>query len=655
MPQQKPFNLFMYGTLMNPSVFRAVLGRRMVFSPGDADGVEAFHVRDAVLDGWKKISPDHTYLYAVPDTFGRIRGYVVGPLPPECMKSLLRYEGRNYSRRTVAVQTKEGMQKAVLFVANVKQLEHAFGYEFHDPFKQEVLLRGKIEAALLEAQREQLNTDSDDSITRRAIGELHGDTIRDLIRTHFDAGGVSDYAIRHSIKDAPLRNFDRVRNDPEAIALAPNYLSMVVRQVIFNQFEEHIRHDFRYELDHMSQGPSFYDRTISALAALSLLNAGEKFLHLLVGDCLTDLKFPQNHLIDFVKWAIVAADAIYSPKMVKRRLMEIRTHMAPGEIPLGTELEFSNIGHGVIRDPEGKQARDLKYDGLLYFSDFALDILTWRLGGHIDDHRDKASTRQRRGFFEIALGNLSIGENISKPITNDPWVLNQIIHEARKFYDIAPHSMHISMQLRSGHRQMPDRTLPLGVLKCLFALGGDAKIDDTGRLRIGRLVGEEIIGQDPNPHMLFSDIRKRYSRNEESQGVSRRPTGRYVQQFRFLRLSPDINYEPVIMGLKGIQLALSPGNFLTSSQWEKSPKHRRLYEDLMAWGIAPTPIPREEIESFLAHVQDGLMTEHRHKPAHNPAYIAWAVNHLRQMLGTFNSMAAQRKKGSCRPEGAIGT
>lgn len=639
MPQQKPFNLFVYGTLMNPSVFRAVLGRRMVLAASDADGAESFLVRDAVLDGWKKISPDHTYLYAVPDTFGRIRGYVVGPLPPECMKSLLRYEGRNYSRKSVNIQTQQGMQKATVFVANRKQLEHSFGYEFHDPFKQEVLLRQKIEAALLEAQREQFKTDGDDAITRRAIGELHGDTIRDLIRVHFDAGGISDYAIRHSLKDAPLRNYDRVRNDPEATALAENYLAMVIRQVIFNQFEEQIRRDFRYELDRMSQDPGYYyDHTISALAALSILNAGEKFLNLLVGDSLTDLKFPRDRLIDFVKWAIVAADAIYNPKIVKRRLMEIRSHMAPGEIPLGTELEFSNIGHSVIRDPEGKQARDAKYDGFLYFADFGLDILTWRLGGHIDDHRDKASTRPRRGFFEIALGNLSIGENISKPITNDPWILGQIIHEARRFYDIAPHSMHISMQLRSGHRQMPDRTLPLSVLKCLFALGGDADLDAAGRLRIHRLVGEEIIGHDPNPHLLFSDIRKRFSRTEEANS-SRRPTGQYVQQFRFLRLSSKINYEPLIMGLKGIQLALSPGNFLTSLQYENSPKHRQLYEDLLAWGIAPTPISRPDIETFLGHVYEGLMNERRHKPAHSPSYIAWSVNQLRQTLARFNELA----------------
>ena len=61
---EKPFNLFVYGTLMSSVVFRAVLGRRLVFTTADADNSEAFLARQAELKGYKKISPDNTYLYA---------------------------------------------------------------------------------------------------------------------------------------------------------------------------------------------------------------------------------------------------------------------------------------------------------------------------------------------------------------------------------------------------------------------------------------------------------------------------------------------------------------------------------------------------------------------------------------------------------------
>ena len=642
MQPSRPFHLFVYGTLMDPSVFRAVLGRRMVTHAADADGVEALLVRDAVLEGFKKVSPDRTYLYAVPDPRGRIKGYLVGPMPQQCLEALLKYEGRNYSRRGVTVRTQEGRYKAVAFLGNLKKMEHSFGYAFHDPFKQEVLLRQKIEEALLEAQKEQLRAADDDGVTRRAVGELHGHTIRDLIRTHFDGGGVSDYAIRHALKDNPLRDLDRVRGDPEAAALAANYLALVVRQVIFNQFEEAVRRDFRYELDQMSGGPGFYDRTISSLAALGVLNEWAGTLHVLVGDCLRDLPFARSRLIDYVRWAVAAADGIYDSQAARKRLTHIRAHLSTGEVPLGAELEFSNLGHRVILDPEGRQVCDALYDGFLYFLDFGLDILTWKLGGHIDDHHEKVSARPRRGFFEIAVGNLSLLQNISKPATSDPWVLNQLIHEVRRFYPVAPHSVHISLQLRGGHKPVQDRMLPLEMMKCLFALAGDASVGEDGKVRIQRLAGPDIIRRDGPPHMLFSEVRKRFSRRDQLEyaGVAGATTapGHFVQQYRFLRLSGDVNYEPVVLALKGLQLALSPGTFLTAAQYQSSRRHRDAFDALAAWGRDPTPLSSQDVDSFVGYVQEGLMDERRGRPAHTPAYIAWAAGKLRQMLDRFSAM-----------------
>jgi len=639
----KTFNLFVYGTLMNPSVLRAVLGRRMVTVASDADGGEAFLARNAVLEGYKKVSPDSTYLYAVPDPHGRIRGYIIGPLPVECLKMLRHYEGRNYARRRVRVQTSECLEKALAFVGNLKQLEHSFGYAFHDPLKQEILLRQKIDRILQETQREQLH--SEDPVSLRAMAELHGSTIRDLVRQHFDAGGVSDYVIRHSIMDTPLRDFPRTLQEGEARHLAPNYLTMVIRQVIFNQIEEQIRKDFRYELDHMRFSTRYYERTVSSVVALRILNEIGPMLNVLAADAMTDLAVSKSHLIDYVRWAVVAADAIYDPRAARREMDYVRTHTAGGAIPLGAELEFSNIGHGVIRDPLAKTIRDETYDGFLYFTDYALDVLTWKLGGHVDDHHEKASRRRRRGFFEIALGSLSVEANLSKPVTDDPWLLNQFIHEARRFYDIAPHSLHISLQLRSQHRPGKDRLLPLRVMKCLFAIAGDPVRTPEGRVRIGRLVSDEIYREDPTPQMLFSEISKRHS-SEEGQADApfgaRGRGGLYVQQFKFLRLSPDLDYEPIVMGLKGLQLSLRPGSFLLPAQYKASARHRRLFDELQAWARDARPIDNDELEPFLQHIYDGLTTEHRGKPAHSGAYIAWSLSQLRRMVGKFNALFKER-------------
>jgi len=650
MPANEPFNLFVYGTLKNPSVFRAVLGKQIVRRSADADGVETFFPRRAILNGFKMVSPDNTYLYAVPDPHGRIAGYVIGPLPNECIAALRKYEGRNYSRRRRTVQTSRGPEKAVVFLGHLERMEHAFGYEFRDPFKQEVLLSRKIDAAIAETGEAHLHSTA--ATDRRAVAELHGQTIRDLMRRHFEAGGISDYAIRHSLLDRPLPDFSRISHDPQAQALAPNYLALVVRQVIFNEFESKIHADFRYELDHMRTRSTYYERTFSSLCALRMINRSGELLDQLVPTGLSELHFGKDHLVDYVRWAVAAADSIFNPKLARSQLEFIQNHVAAGYIPLGVELEFSNIGHSVIHDPGATTVCDPTYDGFIYFNDFGLDALTWKLGGHLDDHHEKAASRPRRGFFEVALGNVSVQANLSKPLTDDPWLLNQLIHETRRFYPIRPHSMHLSLQLRSQHhRPVQDRRLPLSALKCLFLIGGDPVRTDDGGCRISRLDSDEIMGPDmpaqgskrPRMHLLFSEISRRRSSEVDDSFPQVRTghlAGRYVQQFKFLRLSGDLNYEPIALALKGLQLHLRPGSFLTAKQFESSAKHRRLVGDLLEWGRNPEPISRDEREEFLGYVNDGLLTERRDKPVHSRAYIGWSLDQLRDMITRANDLIA---------------
>lgn len=637
----EPFNLFVYGTLMEPTVFRAVMGRRLVTDPQQADGNESFLARNAVLAAYKKISPDRTYLYAVPDPQGRIHGYVVGPIPAECLAALRQYEGRNYRQARVKVMTADGKVPAIAFVGNLNQLSHSFGWEFRDHLKQEVLLRGKIEQVLLEDENRRLNTREE--LSRRALHEMHGLTIRDLFRHHFDGGGISNYAIRHAIADEPLREFGDIQHDEHVHNLAPNYLTMLVRQVVFNQIEDRIREEFRYDLDRMHISDKFYERTISALVALQMLNAQPKFMKMLTGDALAELSFKSDRLIAYVRRAILAAETVYDPQRARQGIEYIRNHMGGGGIPLGAELEFSNIGHYVVCDPASVRRRDKQYDGFLYFRDFALDILTWKLGGHIDDHRSKSSPRRRRGFFELAIGSLSVEANISKPATDDPWLLNQMIHAVMEFYDIGPHSLHISLQLRSPNKPVSDRPLPLGVMKCLFALTSDLIRHRNGRAEIARLGSNEIVCAKTGMHMLFSDTSRRRSA-EGSGGTPAAPPGRgrWVQQFKFLRLVKDINYEPIIVALKGSQIHFKPGSFLTASQYKSKPALRELFEELMRWGLNVEPLEKAEIEQFLSGVYEGLMQEHRGRPVHNHAYIAYCISDLRAGLKKFNKIVHRK-------------
>ncbi len=660
MAKQERFNLFVYGTLMDPAVFRAVVGCDLVYEDDEVDGKNTFRASRAVLNGHKKISPDNTYLYAMPDRGHRIRGYLIRSLPARVLPALKKYEGQNYLRRTVQVQTRSGVEKALIFVGNEKQLEHSFGYSFRDPLKQEILLGRKIEEAVRQAEAKQLQTNEREM--RQAVSELSGSTIRDIQRRHFEAGGISNYAIRQLIRDHPIRDYDRIHKNPDVASFVPSYLSMVIRQVVFNQFEERIRKEFRYELDHLPSPPVrrtvssqrrssdvsvaesvLYERIVSSLVALRILNKSHALLNMVVTESLGALDFASNHLVDYVRRATVAAEAIYDPKAAKTQIHFVRSHMGFGFMPLGAELEFSNIGHDVIRDPHAQAVHDPKYDGFLYFYDFALDELTWKLGGHVDDHREKAPGKPRRGFFEVALGNLSVEANLSKPITRDPWVLNQLIHQTMRFYPIQPHSVHMSMQLRSQHRPNRDRLLPFYAMQCLFALVGDPVRGADGRVRIRRLQPGEIIRSDPPASMMFSEISKRYSRREEGEYLpgTQKTEGRYVQQFRFLRLSPEINYEPIVMALKGVQIHFHPGNFMTPAQYENSPAHRALFDKLLEWGEAPSPMDPKNVERFLSHVQEGLLRERRGQPAHSRAYIAWCLSRLTERIEHFNAMVAK--------------
>ena len=199
------------------------------------------------------------------------------------------------------------------------------------------------------------------------------------------------------------------------------------------------------------------------------------------------------------------------------------------------------------------------------------------------------------------------------------------------------------MQLRSSHhRPVRDKPPPLNALKCLFALAGDPARQSSGQLVINRLVSDEIIrSQDDGTSMMFTNISRRHSKGADESYAAVRTAheqGRYVQQFKFLRLSKNLNYELITMALKGLQLSLAPGSFLTPWQYETSRTHRKRFEELVAWGAAPQALSDEQIEGFLGTVYDGLMREHRGKPAHNTAYISWAINQLRELLVQFNAL-----------------
>ena len=115
----------------------------------------------------------------------------------------------------------------------------------------------------------------------------------------------------------------------------------------------------------------------------------------------------------------------------------------------------------------------------------------------------------------------------------------------------------------------------------------------------------------------------------------------HVQQYKFIRLEKRANYEPLILCLKGLQMAYNPGDYLSADQLNASSKLRREYEELKNWAAEPTEISRQTISEFIKIVQQGLMSEAHHRPVHKLHYIDWALSAIDVQLRMFNKQVKE--------------
>ena len=369
-----------------------------------------------------------------------------------------------------------------------------------------------------------------------------------------------------------------------------------------------------------------------------MINANSQAVDLIVSQALKTMPYEKNDLIDYVKYAVRAAKSLFDKRVVEAYLERVRANFQPGLVPLGIEIELSNVGAAAV-EPQRSARRlaDPVYDGFRYFNDFSLDILSWKLGGYIDDHTGSTEYARRCGFLELAPGRLNVVGELSRPATADPWLLNQLIHEIVTFYGVAPHSLHLSFQLRK--RQIgKQKVLPLGFVKCLLVLGGGLQQKDTGRLWVSRMGYDEITTNDYGEELVFARTSRRRWYMGQGEIADKPPTQAttFVQQYKFIRLDRRADYEPLILCLKGLQLAFNPGDYLTAEQLKSSKRLWQQYEDLKKWAAEPTQISPHTINEFISTVQDGLMNEGHRRPVHRLHYIDWALGAADVQLRMFN-------------------
>jgi hypothetical protein len=589
-----------------------------------------------LLPHYRKISPDNVYFYAVPAKSSKIDGFVIHGVPEAAMAEIDRYEGKRYKREIVRINTAKGIVEAQAYLTTNESMKQHFGDRFHVNLIHELWLRKRIEKFIKRHTRPGERT-ADAVLERRAERELLATTERDLVISHYHTDAVSDYYLEHEL-DRPRPSIRHLYDDPNAKPLINNYLALVVKQVLLNQFDEKIQSEYRFDLEHIRTSERYFKRSVSLLASLQMINANSRAVDLIVEKCLQTMPCKKHDLIDYVKYAVQAARSMFHARIAQAHLDRIRSNLQPGIVPLGIEIELSNLGSAAVEPQRSIQKRtDPVYDGFKYFYDFRLDVLSWKIGGYIDDHSGSTDRARRSGFLELAPGRLNIEGELSRPATADPWLLNQLINEIVAFYDIRPHSLHLSFQLRK--KQIGNqKILPLGFVKCLLVLGGGPERKSTGRLWLSRMGYDEITQHGHGEELVFARTSKRKWYLGKDQIADKPPAQAttHVQQYKFIRLEKRANYESLILCLKGLQLAYNPDDYLTADQLKASTKLQRQYEDLKKWAAEPTPISPRTISKFLNTVQDGLMHEAHRRPAHKLHYIDWALSAIDVQLRMFN-------------------
>lgn len=633
-------NLFIYGSLRDSRIFQSVCGLRFVRKASKIDS-ETLFAEPALLPRYRKVSPDNVYYYAIAAPSSRIDGLVIHDVSVPAMAEIDRYEGKRYERESVRVNTANGPIEAEAYLVTHDSMQKHFGDRFHVNLIHELWLRKRIERFIKRRTRPGERTVDAES-ERRADRELLATTERDLVMSHYHSDAVSDYYLEHEL-DRPRPSIKHLYDDPQARPFIKNYLALVIKQVLLNQLEEQIQAHYRFELERMRSSERYFNRSISLLAALQMMNANRKAVELVVDEFLGTTPCEKYDLIDYVKYAVRASKSMFDTRVAQAKLSRIRSNLQPGLVPLGLEIELSNIGAAAVEPQKSaRKVSDPVYDGFKYFHDFRLDVLAWKLGGYIDDHTGSTDQARRSGFLELAPGRLNIAGELSRPATGDPWLLNQLIRETSNFYDVRAHSLHLSFQLRK--RQIgKQKILPLPFVKCLLVLGGGAERKRNGGLWLSRMGYDEIKQYEYGEELIFARTSKRRWYLGEDDIANRTPAQAttHVQQYKFIRLKKGANYEPLIMCLKGLQLAYNPADYLTVEQLKADPRLQRQYDELKTWAVDPTEIAGQTMKRFVKMVREGLMNEGYHKPVHKLHYIDWILTAIDAQLRMFNKRLRQ--------------
>jgi len=548
-----------------------------------------FHYRDAALRGFQRVGGPSAYPFVLPKEGRTVRGKVIEDLDADSLCRIDEYEGEGhfYFRQQVSVVVEGEEVPAYTYVGNPR----AFG--LHEA--EQMMPEERVEEHLAERLARLLEgeiTDEQSVVLRgRTRAALLGGATEEMLQAQF-AGTLPPHLLRSALSRQPAPVLRWLAQEREAQRYAGAYLRLIVRQTVFNEVEDKVRREFRPITRTAS---AFHQHMCSSLISLRYLNERQERLQEEIALRGADRYLPEWDYSDYVAAGVLVADALYEHERAGETAHWVASHRCRGGTPIGAELELSNLGGHTIGAGPGQ---DPLYDCFYYFHDFDLTRRLWKLGGYRDDHKFVTAWRERsRGFLEFALGRYRIVGDLSKPSTCDPWVVARLSEEVVRFVEVAPHSIHFSIDPPPGRAFAPPEYL--NDLLCLLLLGGDLAEDEQGTLRERRIHQGEIV----NPYTGLEFSRLNYHRRLEGADAVA------VVEFLFPRLRAAYDYEPLLFALKGIQWATNPMPLVVEGDEAFQKERAELAAMLTSWAAQPYPVTEADLAGFLSRLEAGLLRE----------------------------------------------
>lgn len=573
--------LFVYGSLNNDYHLQLLTGQLLPYKEG-------------ILLDHRRIHPENSFAFAVRWKGYSIKGRLIFNVTSDIIAKLDDYEneGELYIRKVAKVRSGNASHKAWVYCGNIKAIKPYVRKGFEERDRIEEFVDNNVARYLHEKALHFIDYDRE-QVAVRVTRELLSEEVHSLLRQYFHDAGLPSFIIKHEIEKASIPRLSWLKSDSTAHAYAGNYMRLAMQFMIFNQLEEKFRNDYRY---YVKVKDAYYLHTLSAIMALKLLVQYHQSLESAMEQLGVDRWDPALLYTDYAVAALFISDELYSRSNPDAILDWLKSHRHIGAVPMGAELEFSNLGYKTIG---AKAGEDSEFDAFYYFYDFDLMRRGWKLGAHVDDHGFLTSRKTRtRGFLELAFGRYKLLGDVSKPATQDPWLLSQIIDLAVRYLNIRPHSMHLSLSTSS--KENFNEVKDIEHYLCLLILGGDLREDENGQLREMRIHLREIMSEEGD--VVFSRLNKHHQ-DPEDMSYS------FVVEYQFPRLYYEYDYQPLIMALKGFQIGANPYPLKGCKTLDESSYVNDLESSLKSWSEHPTTISRQSMDAFISVVEEGLEAE----------------------------------------------